>query len=456
MFKVVGNIQLRGKTKEARNRIPLLSKLGKIPRRPQWNNLVLFFWFFSILLLSASIIGYGRVLKAVDASGVRVYFMEIRVADGLDYEVYSKNIVATRNDKILQDILLELVKCYCLNHTEKPIEDPAELYRIIYSNLNEAVNITVIYLTSFDINVDHPILYGKTCKTLQSSYFQHMALNYTNILLAEPESGRQIILQLRVTPVDMNIYPLLMLSVMILLFVEFSRHSSNYSTGSTHERKKNGPEKASIIDSIVSYVYAGFLSIIFLRVLNEGIFIYTKGSNVNITVLFFVTIIYFLYKDLKESLKISPKSLKKPKSMWDILSLVVLIVTIVALAFSIPILSTQIVLLLNQIVDYITFSLQNIDIFFSITIVGIVLIFTARYHSLLSSLIHYYSILIMAIFSFLTVENTIYVLEDIGSLIISNPYVNVYLDAIDITQLLFIVLVFGIYVIKLYNVVKTG
>ncbi len=442
-----------GEKKDTRYRIPLLLKLGGIPRKLDWNNLVLFLWFFSILLLLASVIGYVRVLEAMDASDVRVYFMEIRIVDGLDYVVYSRNVVATRNDTLLQDTLYGLVKCYCLNHTVKQVEDPAELYRIMYSSLNEIDNVTITYLTSFHINIDHPIMYGKTCEAFQSSYYHDEALNYTNILLVEPESGRQVILQLRVIPVDIKNNLPLMLSVMLLLFVEFSRHSSNGSTGSTFERKKNNSEKGSIIDSIVNYVYAGFLTITFLRVLNEGIFIYTNSSNVQVLVLFLVTILYFLYKDLKESLKILPKPLKKPNSLWDILSLIVLIVSIFAIAFSIPLLSTQIVLLSNQIVDYITFSLQNIDVFFSITIVGIVLIFTARNHSLLSSMIHHYSVLIMTIFSFLILKNTTYVLGDISSLIMRDFYVKVYLNMLDIAPPIFIILVFGTFVIKLYNVV---
>lgn len=348
----------------------------------------------SILALVAAFFVLSESLSIAGEEDLRFYFLEMSYVEGGFREEYSNNVIIAGSRVGVQEVVYGILSGFCREYNMSHIRDPKALYDYLFRSLVHESNITIVYLADFEINIEEPYLVGKLCKGAWSGYFRDYSegrLNYTVLLLVEPGSGAQGKILAKIIPVGLGVGLVLVFASIVLLgdLLRYER------LGGGKDRDRGRDKLREILGAIFGFMYASFSTLMLVRFGGDNAFSHNGSFIISSIVLLVLTFLYVLYLNDRiwggMFLEATPRRAMESESRVHY-SLI--------LAGG----SLLIALFLSQYaLDYLVLPAQQIDIVLTLTIVGIVLVFTAKEHHLLSRILLYYSVLIV---NFLTMDTT--------------------------------------------------
>ena len=362
---------------------------GEEPRDP---------WFVSMLrfVLLMFLIGSTAMLLFMELSeweGLEFYHVETRFADGGEQVTYSTNVLIARSGVDVRGKVEGFLRELCREYANKTIMDPTIIYNHLWRRVNSDDNLKLVYYVGFDINIDDPRLVGKKCNDTWSGFFRDFPegpLNYTGLILEEPGSGRQTLVQVRLIPINWDGALNLLIIAAVLV------------TGLLVYSVWGGTERHGVVDSVVGFIYASIVTLMLVR--SSGVQALAHGNSTSklgflllLASLLYImhvnraTLAAYLDRVFQSKTKLDKIHQSLVKSGIQLLFTLFVAVAVVA------------TLWMSGLLDYLVSPLRQEDVLLTLTVLGMVLILTVREHRTLTRLLLYYSTLVVGT---LTLNNT--------------------------------------------------
>lgn len=409
---------------------------GEEPRDP---------WFVRMLrfVLLMFLIGSTAMWLFMELSkweGLEFYYVETRFADGGEQVTYSTNVLIARSGDDLRGKVEGFLKELCREYANNTIKDPTVIYNHLWDRVNSDDSLKLVYYLGFDINIDDPRLVGKKCNDTWSGFFKDFPegpLNYTGLILEEPGSGKQTLVQVRLTPINWNGALNLLIIAAVLV------------TGLLVYSISGEAERHSVVDSVVGFIYASIVTLMLVR--NSGAQALAHGNSTSKLgfILLLASLLYIMHTNRAKLAAYLNKSFKDTNKLERIRHSLIESGLQLIIAFSVTFL-IFVALWYGDLLDYLIPSLQQTEVLLTLTVIGMVLILTLKEHDTLTRMLLYYSTLIV---STLTVNNLIILREIIseGAKLLDNDLLGFFITSSFFLTLFGYMKLLGAYFVKLFE-----
>ncbi len=358
------------------------------------------YWFVSMLrfVLLFFLIGSTAMLLLMELSereDLEFYYVETRFADGWGQVTYSTNVLIAKNGVDVHGKVEGFLEELCREYADKTIKDPTIIYNHLWDRVNSDDNLKLVYYVGFDINIDDPRLVGKKCNDTWSGFFRDFPegpLNYTGLILEEPGSGKQTLVQVRLTPINWDVALSLLIIAAVLV------------TGLLVYNASGGAERHGVVDSVVGFIYASIVTLMLVR--SSGVQAIAHGNSTSklVFLLLLSSLLYIMHVN-RATLAAYLDRVFQGRTKLDQLRQSLVKSGLQLLFFIFVVVPVAATLWMGGLLDYLVSPLRQEDVLLTLTVLGMVLILTVREHGTLTRLLLYYSTLVVGT---LTLNNTTY------------------------------------------------